>query len=36
MPGDREDFLEAGFDEYVSKPFTRADLTEAIEASLSE
>jgi CheY-like chemotaxis protein len=36
MPGDREDFLDAGFDEYVSKPFTRADLTEAIEASLAE
>ena len=35
MPGDREDFLEAGFDQYVSKPFTRADLTEAIETSLS-
>jgi len=31
MPGDREDFLEEGFNEYVSKPFTRADLTEAIE-----
>jgi CheY-like chemotaxis protein len=36
MPGDREDFLEAGFDQYVSKPFTRADLTEAIETSLPE
>lgn len=35
MPGDREDFLEAGFDQYVSKPFTRADLTDAIESSLS-
>lgn len=35
MPGDREDFLEAGFDQYVSKPFTRADLTEAIEATLA-
>lgn len=34
MPGDREDFLESGFDQYVSKPFTRADLTEAIETSL--
>jgi CheY-like chemotaxis protein len=34
MPGDREDFLEKGFDEYVSKPFTRADLTEAIENTL--
>jgi CheY-like chemotaxis protein len=35
MPGDREDFLEAGFDQYVSKPFTRADLTDAIEKTLS-
>jgi CheY-like chemotaxis protein len=34
MPGDREDFLEEGFNEYVSKPFTRADLTEAIENTL--
>lgn len=34
MPGDREDFLEKGFNEYVSKPFTRADLTEAVENSL--
>jgi Response regulators consisting of a CheY-like receiver domain and a winged-helix DNA-binding domain len=36
MPGDREDFLEAGFDQYVSKPFTRADLTGAIEKTLPE
>lgn len=36
MPGDREDFLEAGFDQYVSKPFTRTDLTDAIESSLGE
>lgn len=35
MPGDREDFLEAGFDQYVSKPFTRADLTDAIEEALN-
>jgi CheY-like chemotaxis protein len=35
MPGDREDFLDAGFDQYVSKPFTRADLTDAIESSLA-
>lgn len=34
MPGDREDFLQEGFDQYVSKPFTRADLTKAIEKSL--
>jgi len=35
MPGDREDFLEAGFDQYVSKPFTRADLTNALESILA-
>jgi len=35
MPGDREDFLQKGFDEYVSKPFTRADLTDAIESTLN-
>lgn len=35
MPGDREDFLEKGFDEYVSKPFTRSDLTDAIENTLN-
>lgn len=35
MPGDREDFLQKGFDEYVSKPFTRTDLTEAIESTLN-
>lgn len=35
MPGDREDFLDAGFDDYVSKPFTRSDLTGAIDASLN-
>lgn len=34
MPGDREDFLEQGFDQYVSKPFTRADLTKAVEKTL--
>lgn len=35
MPGDREDFLQKGFDEYVSKPFTRSDLTQAIENTLN-
>lgn len=35
MPGDREDFLDKGFDEYVSKPFTRSDLTGAIENTLN-
>jgi len=35
MPGDRENFLTAGFDEYVSKPFTRSDLTAAIRNSVA-
>lgn len=35
MPGDRESFIEAGFDAYVSKPFTRSDLMEVIESILS-
>ncbi len=35
MPGDREDFLQKGFNEYVSKPFTRSDLAEAIENILN-
>ena len=35
MPGDRESFMEAGFDAYVSKPFTRKDLTDVIESTLS-
>jgi len=30
MPGDRADLLEEGFDGYVSKPFTKAELTETI------
>ena len=34
MPGDREDFLSAGFNRYISKPFTRDDLTRAIHESL--
>ena len=34
MPGDRDDLLSEGFDSYVGKPFTRAELTEAIEQVL--
>lgn len=35
LPGDRERFLEDGFDAYVSKPFTRQTLFSEIEALLS-
>lgn len=31
MPGDREHFLERGFDGYVSKPFTRERLYNIID-----
>lgn len=36
LPGDREDLLDAGFDEYVAKPFTRTELTETIDHALSD
>lgn len=35
MPGNREKLLEEGFDEYVSKPFTGTQLTEAIDQALA-
>lgn len=35
MPGDREELLGEGFDEYVGKPFTHAELRETIEQTLS-
>lgn len=34
MPGDRQKYLEEGFDEYVGKPFTGADLRGAIDQVL--
>jgi CheY-like chemotaxis protein len=34
LKGDREALLAQGFDEHVSKPFFRDDLTEAIEQVL--
>lgn len=34
MPGDREELLDEGFDEYVSKPFTRTELIKAIEQTV--
>lgn len=35
LPGDRERFLDNGFDAYVSKPFTREILFTEIEAGLA-
>lgn len=34
MPGDRDEFLDQGFDGYLSKPFTRAQLMAVIEENL--
>lgn len=34
MPGDRERFEASGFTEYISKPFTRKELYEAINNML--
>jgi PAS domain S-box-containing protein len=36
MPGDEQQFREAGFDGYVGKPFDRGDLLAAVEAALGE
>ena len=36
MPGDRDRFILAGFDGYISKPFTRRELLESIEKALSK
>ena len=36
MPGDRDRFLDAGFDGYISKPFTRRELLNAIEMALEK
>ena len=36
MQGDRERFLEAGMDDYLSKPFTRAQLSEIVTRWLAE
>ncbi len=35
MPGDRKKLLQAGFDGYVGKPFTEAELKEALRQALS-
>ena len=36
MPGDREELLDQGFDAYVGKPFTNAELTRTIDRALSD
>ncbi|HYE96201.1 MAG TPA: ATP-binding protein [Rubricoccaceae bacterium] len=35
LPGDRERFLEAGFSQYISKPFTRSALLAALGEGLT-
>ena len=30
LPGDREVFLEAGFDAYLAKPFVQSDLEQVL------
>jgi CheY-like chemotaxis protein len=34
LPNDRERFLEAGFDHYLSKPFTAKQLLSTIKEAL--
>lgn len=34
MPGDREDLFQEGFDAYVGKPFTLADLRETVRRAI--
>ena len=36
MPGDRDRFILAGFDGYISKPFTQRELLESIEIALEK
>ncbi|HMB89456.1 MAG TPA: response regulator [Rhodothermales bacterium] len=35
MPGDRERFLDAGFNGYISKPFTRRELLDTIKVAIN-
>ncbi|MCF8413410.1 MAG: PAS domain S-box protein [Melioribacteraceae bacterium] len=36
MPGDKEEFLEAGCSHYISKPFQRQDISNLVDAILRE
>ncbi len=36
MPGDRERFMEAGFDGYLAKPFTQDQFTQALQALFAD
>jgi two-component system, cell cycle response regulator DivK len=36
MPGDRKEFLAAGFDAYLSKPISITDLLSAVQRCLGE
>jgi CheY-like chemotaxis protein len=36
MPGDREDFLDSGFNAYISKPFARDELERVIQNVLTD
>lgn len=35
LPGDADRFFDAGFDEYVAKPFSQAELRAALAAALA-
>jgi CheY-like chemotaxis protein len=36
LPGDRENLIEAGFDSYLGKPFTRDELMQVIDQALKQ
>lgn len=36
LPGDKERFVKTGFDGYLSKPFTKEQLMEAVDGALTD